>query len=240
MPTVQSHSKCDDEVVQRMFPLWDDLVRSRGFWLGYISAGVETARCPSLQADQPQLYQWPFCGVTLTFEVAESHMLRLEIDAGDHRLKLSHPDLDDMMLLGTMDCHQMSDLFRWDEYQALIQSLRKNAGPRWAHELLFSFYVAVTEHCASQHAELLKRCLERSELFSVVEIEFILAYVRRFVVRKDFRWIDTPDLGWVAEGNDAYCVRHPRTEFNFAAFRKFMTAVRKSAAQGDWPPSADN
>src|SRR5262245_13869104 len=134
-----------------MFPMWHDLVGSRSFWLSYISAGVELTRCPSLHKDHLQLERWPSCGVVLTFLLPDPYMFRLQVDVGEHRLELSSPDVDDFMLIGTMDCHQMSDVFRWGEFEAVIAGLKENAGPVWAHELLIGFYVAVTKDCAHQH-----------------------------------------------------------------------------------------
>src|SRR4051794_41072410 len=101
-----------------MRSLWDELIHSRAFWVGYIAAGVDFEGCPSLQADERQQWDWEEtnCEATLTFTLPKSYLLRLEVDLGEHRLQLVHPTLAEPMLIGTMDCHQMSDLFRWDEF----------------------------------------------------------------------------------------------------------------------------
>src|SRR5262249_20540266 len=98
----------------------------------------------------------------------------------------------------------------------------------------FSFYVAVTADCADDHAAVLRRSLEASEVLTGPEVEHILAKSRR-AVRRDFRWVDTPGLGWVAEGRDAYCMRHTRGEFDFARFGGFLAALAQDAEPGAAP-----
>jgi len=214
-----------------MQSLWDEFVRSRAFWLNYVCAGVDFVGCPSLQADQRLLWTEPMCGAALMFNFPEDNLLRLEVSPGEHRLELLHPDYEEPQLVGTMDCHQMSDLFRWDEFEAVMRHLARSSGPTWAHELLISFYVAVTVDCADAHAAVLRRSLETSEIFSGPEVEHILRYTRRAAVRQDFRWLDTPGLGWVAEGRNAYCMRHTRGGFDFARWSRFLAAL----AQDDEP-----
>jgi hypothetical protein len=216
-----------------MRTLWTDLVRSRAFWVSYVSAGVGFAGCPSLLADSQALSDEPYCGASVTFGFPDLHMLRLDISAGEHQLEHLDDHYDSPQEVGRMDCHQMSDLFRWDEFQAVTRHLTKSCGLAWAVELLFSFYVAVTPDIADEHAALLRRCLEASEVFTGPEIEHILAHTRRVVVRQDFRWIETPGLGWVAEGRDAYSMRsNIGDEFDFARFGRFLTALGQNAEPG--------
>jgi len=215
--------------------LWEEMVSTRAFWLSYVCAGVDFRDCASLSADQRLLYQEPTCRATLTFLLPDAYRLRLEVELGEHRLQLVHPGLVEPILLGTMDCHQMSDLFRWEEFLNVTRSLARNSVPAWAHELLLSFYVAVTEDCADQHLTMLRRCLDAAKVFSGVEIEYIIAYTRRVAVRRDFRWIDTLDLGWVAEGLDAYSLRRTEDGFSLGRFRDFMKSVE---IRSDTTPSA--
>ncbi len=212
-----------------MRSFWGEFVRARAFWVSYVSAGVDFVGCGSLQADQRLLWEEPTCGATLMFRFPDSHRLRLDVAAGEHKLQLLHPDYDEPQLVGTMDCHQMSDLFRWDEFRAVTRHLATTSGPTSAHELLLSFYVAVTEDCADEHAVVLRRTLEASEVFAVPEIEHILAYTRRVAVRRDFRWVHTPGLGWLAEGRDTYCMRHTRGELDFDRFSRFLGALASDA-----------
>ncbi len=218
-----------------MLSLWGEFVRSRAFWLSYVSAGVDFVGCSTLMADKRLLWGEPYCGATLAFAFPGSHTLRLDISAGEHRLEHRDADHDEPQLVGTMDCHQMSDLFRWDEFRAVTWHLAKSSGPAWAHELLFGFYVAVTADCAEEHGAVLRRSLEASELFSGPEVDHILAYTRRVAVRQDFRWLDTPGLGWVAEGRNAYCMRHTRGAFDFARFGRFVAALAQDAEPGATP-----
>jgi hypothetical protein len=209
-----------------MRTLWEELYRSRAFWLTYLREAVDFNGSETLRADDRLLWGWLDCGIALWFSMPSDYELRLDIFPGGHQLELCHSGIDKPLLLGTVNGHQMSDLFRWDECQAVTRHLAKSSGPAWAHELLFSLYVAVTADCADQHAAMLRRSLEASEVFSGPEVEHILAYSGGVAVRQDFRWLDTPGLGWVAEGSDAhYCMRHTRGGFDFARFSRFLAAL---------------
>ena len=190
-----------------MRSLWDDVGHSRAFWVSYVCAGVDFGGSPSLRADEQSLLDDPIGSLTLRFTFPAHHHLLLTTSSGVHDLKLLHPSLQRALLVGRMDSHQMSDLFRWDEFQAVTRHLAGVRGPAWAFELLLSFYVAVTEDCAGQHLALLRRCLGASSVFSGEEIEHIIAYTQRVAVRHDFRWREDPELGWIAEGEDSYCLR---------------------------------
>jgi hypothetical protein len=218
-----------------MRTLWAEFVRSRAFWVSYVGAGVGFVGCPTLLAHSRLLWGEPCCGASLTFGFPDSHMLRLDISAGEHRLEHLDAEHDKPQLVGTMDCHQMSDLFRWDEFQAVTRYLARSCEPAWAIELLFSFYVAVTPDIADEHAAVLRRSLEASEVFSGPEVEHILAYTCRVAVRQDFRWLDTPGLGWVAEGRNSYCMRHTRGGFDFARFGRLLAALAPDAGPGAPP-----
>jgi hypothetical protein len=132
------------------------------------------------------------------------------------------------MLLGTMDAHQMSDLLRWDEYEAITRCLANSSGPSWAYKLMLSFYVAVTEDCAERHRTILRDCLYESKVFGDEEIDHIVVSTSRVAVRRDYRWVNTPGRGWVAEGGDAFSMRETGGSFNFTAFRDFMAAVSEA------------
>jgi hypothetical protein len=190
-----------------MRSLWDEIVDSRAFWVSYICAGVDFIGCPSLQADEQSFWDQPVRSLTLRFSFPGQYSLLLTTIGGIHDLKLLHPKLERALPVGRMDSHQMSDVFRWDEFQAITRHLAAAGGPAWACELLFSFYVAVTADCAEQHLALLRRCLDTSNVFTLEEVDHILCYTRRVAIRHDFRWRADPELGWVAEGEDAYCMR---------------------------------
>jgi hypothetical protein len=221
-----------------MRSLWDEFVHSRAFWLGYVLAGVDFMDCPTLLADGELLCAEPSCGASLTFTFPDSHWLRLDISPGEHQLEHLDDDPNSVQLVATMDCNELSDLFRWDEFQAVTRYLARSCGPAWAAELLFSFYVAVTPDIAGDHAAVLRRSLEASGVFSGPEVDYILAHTRREAVRKDFRWIDTPGLGWVAEGRNAYSIRCTRGRFDFARFGRFLAALASDAEPGAAPDPA--
>ena len=209
-----------------MRSLWDEFVVSRAFWVNYVWPATDFTGSPSLIADMHRLLEGPHCGAVLVYHLPSHYSLRLQIDPGEHRIEILHETFEEPMLVGTMDCNQMSDLFRWDEYQAVIRQLGQQFAPTWAHELLLSFYVAVTADCVEQHSTLLRARLTDSGAFSGDEVEHIAAYTRRAALRQDFRWVADPERGWVAEGKNSYCMRHTRGGFNFSAFRDFMSAMQ--------------
>jgi hypothetical protein len=190
-----------------MRSLWDEIAHCRAFWVSDLCAGVDFGGCPSLRADEQSLLHEPIHSLTLRFDFPAHHQLILTTSGGVHDLKLYHPNLERAFPVGRMDSHQMSDLFRWDEFQAVTRHLAADRRPAWAVDLLLSFYVAVTEDYAEQHLTLLRRCLDASSVFSGEEVEHIIAYIRRVAVRHDFHWRADPELGWVAEGEDSYCMR---------------------------------
>jgi hypothetical protein len=190
-----------------MRSLWDEVVHSRAFWVSYLCAGVDFGGCPSLRADEQSWWNEPIRSLTLRFDFPDHYHLLLTTSGGVHDLKLVHARLERPLPLGQMDSHQMSDLFRWEEFEAVTRHLARSGGPAWAFELLLSFYVAVTEDCVEQHLALLRRCLVAAGVFNGAEVEHILAYTRRVAVRHDFRWRADPELGWVAEGENAYSMR---------------------------------
>jgi hypothetical protein len=175
-------------------------------------------------ADESILWEQPECGAKLIFHFPPGYSLWLDVLPWQHELTLSYPDCGPPRTIGIMDPHQMSDLFRWEEFLAITQCLARRAEPAWADELLLSPYVAVTEDCAGSYLTRLRWCLSESRLFTESEAEHVVAYARA-IVRRDFRWIEDPALGWVAEGEDAYSLRQAGGDFDFAAFRGFLRAV---------------
>lgn len=208
-----------------MKSLWEELIRTRAFWLAYVSAGVEFTGCKTLAEDERASRVAPYSGARFIFPFPNSDMLMLDISEGHHSLELYRPFPSKRLDIGRMDCHQMSDAFRWDEFQALMTCLAKEVQPTWAIQLLFCFYVAVTEDIAGEYLALLEQCLGDSEIFSANEIQHILNYTRTVAIRKDFQWIKDSQRGWAAEGRDAYCMRHVCGGFDFDTFNTFIAAV---------------
>ncbi len=110
-----------------MQSLWADLVHSRAFWVSYVAAGVDVFGCPTLHADLRTLESQPYSGASLTFGFPGGHLLRLRVSAGEHQLEHLDDDYDNPQLVGTMDCHQMSDLFRWD-FEEITTNLQQLFG----------------------------------------------------------------------------------------------------------------
>jgi hypothetical protein len=205
--------------------LWEIFVSSRTFWLAYVSAGTDLSLSASLRNDAKKLWAEPLCGGRVTFGLPGDFLLIFEISGGEHTLQLCGPDMENAMTVGTMDCHQMSDVFRWEEFVSVSKAVSSCVQPAWAVDLLLSYYVAVTADCAAEHSALLRRCLTAAEVFNGTEVDHIVRYSERVALRKDFRWIADAERGWVAEGRDAYCMRHTRGKFDFSTFRAFLGAA---------------
>ena len=162
-----------------MRPLWNDLVNSRAFWLTLLKPGIDFNGCASLLADESILSEEPECGATVILAFPAGFSLRLDVLPWQHELRLSHRDYGRSETIGMMDSHQMSDLFRWEEFLAVTQHLAGWSGPGWANELLLSPYVAADEDCAGPYLALLRRCLVESRLFTEGEAEHVVAYAQR-------------------------------------------------------------
>lgn len=102
--------------------------------------------------------------------------------------------------------------------------------PRWAVELLLSFYVAATEECSDDYLAFLESNLTASANFARTEIAYIVGYTRRIGVRQNFRWVNDPKQGWVAEGEDCYSLRQRGSDFRFDIFHEFMTDIQGGPA----------
>lgn len=214
-----------------MHPKWNELIHSRSFWLWHLSAGIDLAKHPTLQTGN-EILNYPMCfmSLRLSFSMPEHYRLSLEI-SGDETLELELLG-EDPFRIGNMDCHQMSDVFRWEEFRAIIRHLSStNQGPEWANELLLGFYVAVTEDCLEEHLAMFRRSAQASQLFTDEEISYMANYIKKVHLRKNLCWVNDPTLGWIAEvsaGSPSpflYSLRQRGTDFNFAEFRKFMQAL---------------
>jgi hypothetical protein len=213
--------------------MWPELIRSRTFWIAYLSACVNFQECESLSADENAALnsQPPKWEVTFTFSFDVVYWLILKVRMGENWLELLHPRVEKRIPLGHIDCHHLKDALRWEEYVAITRSLAQNQTPAWAYELMLLVYVAATKENVDRLAEKMKSCLHASQVFRTEEIDYIATRVHRWI-RPDLRWIDTPNLGWVVEGASAYSRRKADQEFNFAAFREFMHALGDAAPGG--------
>lgn len=232
-----------------MSTFFDDIIRSRAFWVDYLSASTSYQGCETLHTWTgtptlpPLLFPIFPPHVRLTLQFSLPGVYSLELNAYSHQLSLRRYDPENFdqlepMLLGMMDAHQMSDVFRWEEFQAIIRRLAERYVPRWALELLLQHYVAITVDCAEQHRALLQDCLQKSQVFTTTEIDYIVGYSQS-CLRRDFRWRHDPEWGWIAEGRDAWSLRRlpitfneedeePRfdTHFDFIMFEDFMNTIR--------------
>ena len=215
-----------------MRPLWQEFIESRAFWLSYLLAGYSFKECPSVLEDRQQLFGEPYCAAQIRFAFPAGYSLHLDINPGEHSLQLVNVQRIEPLFLevGRVDCHAMPDLLRWPEFNLLVSYLARRVRPAWACELLLCAYVAVTEDCAADRLSVLRNCLAASRLFSEVEVDYV---TRQRGVRSDFRWVEHPELGWVAEGRGSVgSMRNRQAGFNFTAFRDFLAAVEGESRKG--------
>jgi hypothetical protein len=217
--------------------LWDDLIRSRAFWLAFVRAGSPgfVPRDPPQEREavwEPDWYidKRPDWHVGLTFFFPDVHMLLFSMGKLAHYLCLQTEN-DDMVLGGrdaAMD--QTGELFRWGEFEAIAGYANRRAGPAWANELLLSAYVAATPDCLDRLLSVRRRSMEASGVFLGDEIEQAIGLDRRDAIDRQHRWVEAPGVGWIVEGRLPYWSRrHTRGDFNFALFHGFLAAVEGRA-----------
>ena len=214
-----------------MHSLWDELVRSRAFWEAYVACGLwpEPPRPTTLDINRV-LWTEPSSAVSLDFSFPERHTLQIFVGMDGSRLLHWDRDLRaGRHMLSTVDHDGKTDLFRWEEFQAIVRHLAKACSPVWAVELLFCMYVAVTPDIMDEWAGLLRRCVEAAGVFTNAEVEYIVAEYRRQCGLRTPRWIETPGLGWVVE--DGFSTRRDDkyTELDFARFNRFLQALAQDA-----------
>jgi hypothetical protein len=211
-----------------MHSMWDDLIRSRAFWLGYVGAGspdfVPRDPTPEGKAERPWKPDWR---VDLTFHFPDVHMLVLQVGENTHNLYLQTEGAS--MVLGGRDAYMdhVGELFRWDEFEAVARHMNRQAGPSWANELLLSAYVAATPDCLDRLQSVRRRSMEASGVFRGDEIEQVADLARRDAIDRQHRWVEAPGVGWIVEGRLPYwSLRHTRGDFDFALFHAFLAAVK--------------
>lgn len=207
---------------------WNSSLHTKAFWVRYLAvSGIAPFEPPR---------RWKGDPFRVAFELPGQCELRLSL--GEyvprivaHWLELLHPARPAPLLLGRLgDPHQMSDAFRWQEFEALGRYLDGRGiacGPPWATRLLLAPYVAFFEGEVDRHVELLRGCLTESELFKPEEVAQIVGefgpLLEDFRTVDEFRWTFDQSLGWVAEGKRTvpYSMRHRRNEeFDFSALRE--------------------
>ena len=214
-----------------------DILDTRQFWLRYLAAGTEFS--------DRQLREEAYlddCEESTLVRIHYGDRFRLEISVdGDHRLQLVDNAQDLAIDLGWMDCHQMSDAFRFEELSSIC-----NAGdlrPLWKSRILFAHYVAPVNETVDELVDTLFRSLCESNLFSTSESRGIANYMKR-VVRKDFQWEFVPPLGWIGSIIDPisapwafpYTMRtRENTGFNFIAFNDFLTFCENTQNENSNP-----
>jgi hypothetical protein len=127
-----------------------------------------------------------------------------------------------------MDCQQMADVFRQEEFTALVRHLESGGDPGrrpWMVRLLLGFYVSPLRAYAVWHPPMLRAAVAESGLFTAEEAAWVESYTRT-ILRGDFLWELDPGRGWVADGEDAYSLRNRwNPDFPFVLLRQLLGAV---------------
>ena len=205
-----------------------DWYNSRSFWIWFISAGVDFAGSESLKRDEEIAWdeRWE-TETIIQFDLSPSFALKF-IVCGTHELFLIASESHDQILIGNMDSHQMSDTFRWVEYQQLTEAIRCNVKsiPTWAIELLLIYYVAPLPEDLERILSKNNQLLNDSGCFTSDEAELISNYSRK-IVRKEFEWQYDNNFGWHAVGKSAYTYRKLENQktFPFHVVKRFLETI---------------
>ena len=209
-----------------------DILDTRKFWLRYLGAGTSFSNLPALR-DEIALDD---CEETSVIRIDYCPRFHLELESDfEHRQRLVDSTREGKIDLGWMDCHQMSDAFRYEELQnvCVASSLR----PIWKIQSLLAHYVAPVRETIGELVVTLFKALCESRLFTEAEARGIADYMKR-VVRKEFRWEFNPQLGWIGAIVDpestpwafTYTMRTiQNTEFDFESFNAFLDYCDRSA-----------
>lgn len=212
-------------------------IHDRYFWLWYFSPGVELSRSATLSRDADAVFEHesrtPIETVVIPFVFPDDFSLTFSVSGDYHDLKLNHPSQAHSLHLGHMDCHQMSDAFRWSEYGSIIDWLateEPHQYPLWAIGLLFSSYVGPTPVCIDECVKTIRDSMLQSTLFSVDESDCVSRYARR-IVRDDLEWHYDERIGWHAECEWNYSMRNKlNNEMSFELVRRFFSSLSPSGS----------
>jgi hypothetical protein len=206
----------------------EPFLRDRSFWVRYLQASVDFRGCDSLARDGRRVHGPNLGEVRVAFAFPQGFGLTLTLYRSDHRLELTHSSLSSPALLGWMDCHQMSDVFRREEFEALtghLDACTDSGREPWMFRLLLGFYVSPLCEYAGWYLPMLRATVANSGLFTAEEAAWVESYTRT-VLRGDFQWVLDRRRGWVARGEDAYSLRsRGNRAFPFALVREFFSAV---------------
>jgi hypothetical protein len=201
----------------------------RTFWIRYLGEGTELSghqlqtEFLSIKEDEPQI-------ITIVFP--ERYSLEIEVYGG-HRLRLCDETTSRNMELGWMDCHQMSDAFRFEELSDICAA--SSMLPRWQIRALLSHYVAPMPINIEALVSTFRSSLLESGLFNNSECIVFSDYMRR-IVRERFQWIEDSHRGWVGIIEDAekypwmipYTLRtRENQDFDFAFLNNFLSYCRE-------------
>lgn len=214
---------------------WNLLLNTKDFWTCYLSS-LELFPSDATRRRGRDL-------ITVAFDLPRQYRLRVRLkmfsarfDGPVHRLELLHPTLPTPMILGRLgDPHQMSDAFRWEEFEAINRYLDERGaeyGPPWSHRLLLAPYIAFFEGAVDNHSELLRGCLADSKLFTPEEVDLAVStfgpMLEEIRTYDEYHWTFDQELGWIAEGKRSvpYSMRHRRNDdLDFSAIRNLFRAL---------------
>jgi hypothetical protein len=129
------------------------------FWVRYLKAGVDFRGCASLLDDGRKMYGPNLDDVSVGFDFPGGFRLAVVLSGPGHRLDLTHPSLPTPVLLGWMDCQQMSDVFQREEFEAFVRHLDASADPGrepWMARLLLGFYVSPLQEYDDWYSPMLR------------------------------------------------------------------------------------
>ena len=205
-----------------------ELPVDREFWVNYLGEGTDYISCQSLKEDPAIFtrdYDTPYKR-TFGLKFAHGYEILGSYEWGYHEITLRNGS-DVSQQLGWMDCQHMSDAFRFDEYELIVESANPQS---WMVRALLFHYVAPMPDELDALISEMEQVLEASELFTPPEIACIANWPRK-VARRDFRWYQDQDNGLMADGDYCYALRNPRnTEFNYGLWNAFKSGLTRDGA----------
>lgn len=209
-----------------------DILDTRKFWLRYLAAGTSFSNLPALRDEVASDATEE--AVTIRIDYCDRFRMELEVDF-EHRLSLIDSTREGKIDLGWMDCHQMSDAFRFEELRSVCLASRLR--PLWKIEALLAHYAAPVRDTIGELVKLLFDALCESQLFTEHEARGIADYMKR-IVRKEFRWELDPQLGWtgaiIAPESTPYAFPYTmrtaqNSEFDFESLNAFLAYCEQEA-----------
>ncbi len=168
-------------------------------------------------------------GREVQIPLPEGYALAIDFGEDDtvHRLQLLRGRR--RQLLGWQSAHFYPDVFRWTEFERIVEAARQVPEPplpRWAVFLLLYTYVGLT---AADDLPAVARAVRgefaSTGLFNAREVRQFRQFAAPTAATgrmEEMEWVRDPERGWVVEGGYSLRAAEGDYKFDFAPFRRFI------------------